>query len=114
MSRAIIDVMTERQRQIDEEGYDLERDKRYVLGELSMGAVAYVVQSEWLWPWPADCFKPKDRRRDLVRAAAMIIADIERMDRAQAPAPVGEQAGPRMTATEIGRLLDGEEGGASS
>jgi hypothetical protein len=26
-------------------------------------------------------WKPKDRRRDLVRAAALIIAEIERLDR---------------------------------
>ena len=31
----------------------------------------------WSWEW----WKPKDPRRDLVRAAALIIAEIERIDR---------------------------------
>lgn len=36
------------------------------------------------WPWEAGWWKPKDRRRDLVRAAALLIAEIERLDRAAA------------------------------
>ena len=35
-----------------------------------------------LWPWAASWWKPKNRRRDLVRAAALIVAEIERIDRA--------------------------------
>lgn len=35
-----------------------------------------------LWPWQGQWWKPKDRRRDLVRAAALIVAEIERLDRA--------------------------------
>jgi hypothetical protein len=39
-----------------------------------------------LWPskWAEHWFKPKDPRRDLVRAAALCIAEIERLDRADA------------------------------
>jgi hypothetical protein len=37
-----------------------------------------------LWPWGGDWWKPKDRRRDLVRAAALIVAEIERLDRIEA------------------------------
>lgn len=37
-----------------------------------------------LWPWSTIWWKPKDRRRDLVRAGALIIAEIERLDRAAA------------------------------
>lgn len=36
----------------------------------------------WLWPWAKEWWKPKDRRRDLIRAAALIVAEIERLDRA--------------------------------
>ena len=38
------------------------------------------------WPhtWDASWWKPKDRRRDLVRAGALIIAEIERLDRLDA------------------------------
>lgn len=34
-----------------------------------------------LWPWAPSWFKPKNRRRDLIRAAALIVAEIERLDR---------------------------------
>jgi len=34
------------------------------------------------WPWAAEWWKPKNRRYDLVRAAALIVAEIERLDRA--------------------------------
>lgn len=34
------------------------------------------------WPWQRKWWKPKDPRRDLVRAGALIIAEIERIDRA--------------------------------
>jgi hypothetical protein len=40
------------------------------------------VRYEDLWPWHDDWWKPKDRRRDLIRAAALIVAEIERLDRA--------------------------------
>lgn len=36
-----------------------------------------------LWPWDREWWKPKDRRRNLVRAAALLIAEIERLDRAE-------------------------------
>lgn len=35
------------------------------------------------WPWAADWWKPKQPRRNLLRAAALIVAEIERMDRAE-------------------------------
>jgi hypothetical protein len=35
-----------------------------------------------LWPWATAWWKPRDRRRNLVRAAALVLADIERIDRA--------------------------------
>ena len=36
------------------------------------------------WPWAGKWWKPKDRRADLVRAGALIVAEIERIDRARA------------------------------
>lgn len=35
-----------------------------------------------LWPWPSEWWKPTDVRRDLVKAGALILAEIERLDRA--------------------------------
>ena len=37
-----------------------------------------------IWPWARSWWKPTDRRRDLIKAAALIIAEIARLDRATA------------------------------
>jgi hypothetical protein len=44
-----------------------------------------------LWPasWHATWWKPKDERSNLVRAAALLLAEIERMDRAAPKDGVG-------------------------
>lgn len=36
----------------------------------------------WGWPWDASWWKPNARRRNLVKAGALILAEIERIDRA--------------------------------
>ena len=38
--------------------------------------------SHLLWPWDGKWWKPTTPRRDLVKAAALIVAEIERLDRA--------------------------------
>ena len=99
---AIKDVINERQRQINQEFYSTENDDEYEQNELLRAAVCYaenVVRRGWvfdsnfgpdvyqeeevpdLWPWDLDFWKPKNPRRDLVRAAALLIAEIERIDR---------------------------------
>lgn len=39
------------------------------------------------WPWDKSWWKPKGARRDLIRAAALIVAEIERIDRADTLTP---------------------------
>jgi hypothetical protein len=34
------------------------------------------------WPWPESWWKPTGDRRNLVKAGALILAEIERIDRA--------------------------------
>lgn len=91
--RAITDVIDERQRQIRVEGWTPEHDDGHSKGELAQAAYCYVdgyvygVQpgkAPVYWPWVAEAWKPKDPRRDLVRAAALIVAEIERLDRQEA------------------------------
>ncbi len=105
---AFKDVMEERQRQINQEFYSTENDDEYKQNELLRAAVCYaenvvrrgsvfdsnfgpdVYQEEEvpdLWPWDLDFWKPKNPRRDLVRAAALIIAEIERIDRSTGARP---------------------------
>lgn len=89
---AAIDVLAERRRQIEAEGWTPEHDDGQPLKMAAAGA-CYVLWSDAypnqceppaLWPWDAAWWKPKDYRRDLVRAAALILAEIERLDRAAA------------------------------
>lgn len=42
--------------------------------------------AEWPWTgWATEWFKPKDDRYNLVRAAALLLAEIERLDRRGPP-----------------------------
>jgi hypothetical protein len=91
LSRAAEDVFGERQRQINVEGWTPKHDEQHNNGELAAAASCYAIWGAGgvvpratppdLWPWDEMWWKPKDRRRDLVRAAALIIAEIERLDR---------------------------------
>lgn len=98
LSQAQIDVIEERGRQVDEEGFVEARDDLYIDGELSLAAFCYAICGlgaeppfgdregslvRAFWPWEAKWWKPKTRREDLVRAAALLVADIERLDRAE-------------------------------
>lgn len=96
--RIIDEIECERLRQKDEEGFDTAHDDQHVNGELALAACVYAMPREeanskhssgvpvWrvLWPWDDEWLKPTDRRRDLVKAAALIVAEIERLDRAKA------------------------------
>lgn len=104
------EVAAERLRQIRDEGYTPGHDDEYALGELALGAAAYALSANGgdqtfktvhgslridyaglarqLWPWRRvngeATMKPHTRRRNLVKAAAMLMAEIERIDRANA------------------------------
>lgn len=107
---ALRDIALERERQIGFEGWTTEHDDTHVRGELARAAACYayfagvgdtvrdverersssehpqsvvtVVRRGWPWAW--SWWKPKDRRHDLVRAGALIVAEIERLDRLEA------------------------------
>lgn len=95
-SQATCDVITERWRQVEEESWTAEHDARHDKGEIARAAACYALRPqaaqcagiqefiERLWPWDWSELEPVDRRRDLVRAGALIIAKIERLDRAAA------------------------------
>jgi hypothetical protein len=87
-SVAAYDVITERRRQVTAEGWTLEHDDAQAAGELAAAAACYALGSKLpVWPWHAKWWKPSRPRRNLVRAAALIIAEIERLDRANARTP---------------------------
>jgi len=81
-AQASIDVIDERVRQVEQEAWDYTHDDQYVNGELLNAAVCYMYGTvEADWPFNLEDWKLKDTRQNLVRAAALIIAEIERLDR---------------------------------
>ena len=90
-------IAQERQRQIEEEGWTVEHDAQHSNGELVLAAMCYA--STYLkdksgptiffksktcpamWPWDEKWWKPSpdDRKRELVKAGALIAAEIDRL-----------------------------------
>jgi hypothetical protein len=93
-TQAAKDVIKERQRQTGAEGWTQEHDDRHNKGQMAAAAGVYALHSggynmqmvdgvpSAYWPWAPEWWKPADARRNLVKAAALIIAEIERLDRA--------------------------------
>lgn len=78
------DVLAERRRQVSAEGWTPEHDDQHKTGELAKAATCYASVyplAASYWPWDLKWWKPSDRRRNLVKAAALILAEIERLDR---------------------------------
>jgi hypothetical protein len=82
------DVLAERERHKTAEGWTSEHDDEHTDGSMALAAAAYAVHFRHgagrLWPWAAKWWKPRSHRENLVRAAALILAEIERLDRAAA------------------------------
>lgn len=91
--QVIDEIKAERVRQQSAEGWTEEHDDEHGDGSLATAAQSYIASAVawmanrvptgalWSWPWEARWFKPKDARRDLIRASALIVAEIERLDR---------------------------------
>lgn len=86
------ELIAERMRQITGENRSRSHDDGYQPHELPAAAAAYAFSAATrerffaadpvvLWPWDPAAFKQTDPRRDLVKAGALIIAEIERIDR---------------------------------
>lgn len=92
-SQAALDVLAERRRQIEAEGWTPEYDDKHSAGEMAKAAACYALVSAGfnpdaminVWPWHRLWWRPRDKRRNLVKAAALILAEIERLDRVAAP-----------------------------
>ncbi|HAT3770020.1 TPA: hypothetical protein I8627_002875 [Citrobacter freundii] len=94
---AILDVIAERQRQQSVEGWTPEHDNAYQNSELADAAACYAIHAHNQgfstpahWPWSPDWWKQSGARRDLVKAGALILAEIERIDRAAGIGVKGE------------------------
>lgn len=75
-------IAAERQRQIDAEGWSQKHDDDHDQGEMADAAACYALGSPDFWPWEWKWWKQSgDRKRDLVKAGALIAAEIDRLQR---------------------------------
>jgi hypothetical protein len=86
LTQAARDVLAERRRQIEAEGWTPEHDDAHSTADLAMAASCYCEGGSpemcpGRWPWTAEAWKPTHLRRDLVKAGALIQAALERFDR---------------------------------
>ena len=98
-SKAVEDIIAERQR-LEQIGMP-PKGRRYRPSDLPKAAAAYALAGvqryandgwpELFWPWPKTRFRLGSPRDNLVRAAALLIAEIERIDR----------LGPRRTYADV-------------
>ncbi|WP_227369865.1 hypothetical protein [Halomonas sp. M20] len=99
ITRQIADLIDERRHQEDAHQFDAAHDDHYTQGELAAAAASYSAYAEDLqqdrplldgwppafWPFEEEWWKPsRNPRRNLVKAAALILAEIERIDRKRA------------------------------
>lgn len=87
----VAEISQERTRQVREEGYSPEHDDIHDNAELATAAACYCRDNCGMWPWdhiPDDLDLSNGgwpaydvRRHQLVKAGALIVAEIERLDR---------------------------------
>lgn len=92
-------IAYERARQIEKEGWSESHDDDHADASLLAAAECYIAHARFAirqqpyapvdrgdgapvgWPWHANDYKPKDPMRNLVRAGALIAAEIDRLQR---------------------------------
>lgn len=98
-NKILTQIANERNRQVHGEGFDSGHDDGHGRGDLAIAAACYAVcpdnlfrlinnpYGEYLftdpWPW-ASCWDKRDKhdhRKRLIIAAALLVAEIERLDR---------------------------------
>jgi len=100
MKTAIELIDDERKRQINVEDWTAEHDDTHRMAELARAAACYALSGAGvvcpetittlvkhqrglvvIWPWETTDWKPSTNIRDLVKAGALIVAEIERLQR---------------------------------
>lgn len=97
-------IADERRRQITVKDFNESYDDCATRGQLAKAAACYAmhavasdkhraaiasanIEAVSGWPWDAEWWKPTTRRRDLVKAGALIAAEIDRLARLEATTP---------------------------
>jgi hypothetical protein len=95
-------IAAERKRQVEVEGWTPEHDDEHEAGEIALAASCYALDfqdrrmilfgqecdiTDYLWPWESRWWKPtpEDRIRELVKAGALVAAEIDRLQRQSQP-----------------------------
>lgn len=103
---AAVKIVAERERQVTAEGYSPDHDASHPAGELAVAGAFYALgvargdgplvdpgvlhhdpegpdldRAFWRWPWEGQWWKPKTPERDLIRAGALIAAELDRLRR---------------------------------
>jgi transcriptional regulator with XRE-family HTH domain len=93
-------IARERRRQVEVEGWTTEHDATHQQGEMAMAAAVYawpesymstgaprcaIITKQEFWPWDEKWYKPGTRISDLVKAGALIAAEIDNQLRLQSP-----------------------------
>jgi hypothetical protein len=127
VDKVVAEIAAERRRQIKVEGWTAEHDDQHDCGELAFAAACYAqtaairqCNDEHIapgdhgspsgWPFEADAWKPRNSRDELIRAAALIVAEIERLDRAERKALTQAPEAPSPPADAPGKAQVGGEG----
>lgn len=88
-------IAEERLRQVEAEGWTPAHDDHHASGEMSKAAAAYALAPHTpstntslrpsFWPWGQEWWKPKSLHRNRVRAGALLVAELARNLRINAP-----------------------------
>ena len=95
MKNGIKLIAEERARQVSDEHFTAAHDDAHDKDELAIAAACYALNHrltdmeiwgkpllDYLWPWEAEWWKPEQSRvRNLVKAGALIAAEIDRLQR---------------------------------
>lgn len=79
-------IAEERKRQVSKEGWTASHDDKHRRGQMAWEAACYAANStggnlEHHWPSAQKWWKPSDLVRSLVKAGALIAAEIDRLNR---------------------------------
>lgn len=114
------DVFAERQRQVSAEKWTPTHDDEHTCGDLAVAAACYALRATAdgahpdepyrkrfgdaageLWPWDREWWKPASPRRMLEKAAALLLAEIERLDRVPKWAACADCASPDVCRDQV-------------
>jgi len=97
-------IAMERTRQLSK-GYDAAHDDKHIFGEIAIAAASFAANEPKLYPWGRFPVHKRGRRERLIKAAALLVAEIERCDRSASTQ--SEAFSEAATFVKLGNIDDG-------